>query len=292
MLAVSVLATIANASPRVRLTRDGELPFSVEELRAAVALRVEVAEGEATAEELAVTVRSYGIDAAMVSLGDKERLVPLGGRKGEAAARRVALAVADLAIAEAELPKLAPLAPVAVISKPAAPAQHPPPPELPRPPRAVLTLIPTVWFSNVIAAGSLGATVAMYGPLRATVEVGVGGGNGSTVDGIGVSLIAAPVRTGLAWRFRSFPLELRASFVVQGYEISAAPKSVGGALFGAGTSAIIFWRVAPRFAIALTFGIDLFGGKRVEYDIHGTPALTTDQLALWGGVGIAYEVAR
>src|SRR5689334_774192 len=91
-LIVIGLCGIAAAQPAV--TIDGDAPFSAEELSAALAVRVPDVRVE-------ISATAGGV---IVSIGGSSRVVELGGARGEAAARLVALAASDLVLVDLATP--------------------------------------------------------------------------------------------------------------------------------------------------------------------------------------------
>ena len=94
---------VARAAPPVELKLGSGLPFSHAQLRRAVALRLPARPGREMAR--VVVVRAFGRNSVMVQHGPR-RIVPLPGLTGAAAARRVALAIYDLARTGATTPRL------------------------------------------------------------------------------------------------------------------------------------------------------------------------------------------
>jgi hypothetical protein len=280
-LATAFVAVNAWAQPSVRLITTGELPFTAGELADAVALRLPLAD-----DGFEVGVAPAGADAVRVTLRAKERLVALEGRKGPAAARRVALAVVDLAGAEAAPdtlppePELAP-APRSVTPKPAPPAIV-----LRRAPAAWLGLLPTVTPAALGVAAD--ASLRLRGPVRATLQAGVRlGGPSAAVGGVDVSMARLALRAGVA--FARGPVELRLEGVVEPYRVSGAGDGVdvahGGALAGAGATVVAR---LPRGFFA-GGGVDLFA-NRADFRVRGKSAFTTARVAPWLGVGWAWRV--
>jgi hypothetical protein len=87
----------ARAERAVRLETLGALPFSSEELDQVVRARIPVSPA---ADAAPVVVGPAGDDGILVRVGDKIRAVGTDDRTGVAAARLVALVIADLAAAE------------------------------------------------------------------------------------------------------------------------------------------------------------------------------------------------
>jgi hypothetical protein len=271
------MAGALSAHAAVRLELAGPLPCSAGELDAAVAARLPLDGGKTTS----VAVRPAGAGAVELALGSKRRVVTLAGLAGVAAARRIALAVVDLAAAEARPPDAPPLPPA-------------PPPR----PRAQLVLLPAggagTSLSSVWVAGTLGTSLRLHGWLRATLDVGYGGGPRGSLDGLGADLQYLPMRAGLAFAPRRFPVEARVGAVVavywaRGGEPSAVRAS--GAVEGLAAAALFFLPRHGRVQAVVGAGVDVFA-NRAQLLIHGTPVLETERLLFWAGAGMSLVVAR
>ncbi len=224
-----------------------------------------------------VEVRAAGAGDAEIRINGKTRVVRLDGKTGSQAARRLALAIVDLALAEAQPPAL------------------PPPPPRDEP-RAVLTVWPTVGVGNsgtqVWASGRVGASVRLWHFLRATVAVGYGGGPSASIDGVDVNLQTLPLRVGLAGRPPYFPVEVRLDAVVEPYWARAAGSvRASGAVGGAGVAALFHLPRHKRVQAVVATGLDVFASQ-VELTVHGQSALSTERVIVWAGVGLAAVVAK
>jgi hypothetical protein len=226
-----------------------------------------------------------------VRIGDKERTVGVGARKGEAAARRVALALVDLALAEAN-PE------AGAARRPAPPAAPPIARPIEVPPftgRLVVRLAPVVGVGTngdqVHAGGALAASIKIVRWLRAFLEVQAGGGPSAQVGPVSVALAEVPLRLGLGarvWRL----IEVRAALVVEPYRLAAdGAPSESGALVGGGVSAEGYVPLARRVALAIGVGADLLA-NRLAWTVGGQPALATERAQFWIGVGVAAEALQ
>jgi TolA-binding protein len=112
LLGVAVAVVMVGARPGagswarspVKLRLGGQLPFTRGQLVRAVALRVRTWSAGKSAP---VQVVALGRGNVLVRLDDRRRLVPLLGQRGAPAARRVALAIMDLARTRLRLPAVA-----------------------------------------------------------------------------------------------------------------------------------------------------------------------------------------
>jgi hypothetical protein len=230
----------------------GELPCSRDELAEALALRV---------DGRAVHVEARG-DRVRIRVGDRARELVLGGARGRAAARLIALTAADLSMDE--LPTDAP----------------PPPVAGPPRPRVALAVTARAGSSDAFRAGVAIDAAIGRGRWRPLVEAGVAGGVGDH----DVRLLAAPLRAGVAWGEDS---TLRATAVVLPYTVSGG---VGhrGVLAGGGIEGRGQVR-AGGVTVVFAAGVDILASQ-VELRYDGAAALTTPRVQAWTVLGIAWEV--
>jgi hypothetical protein len=261
LLLLALLASRAAGSPGSRLTIEGDLPCTHDELAEALSLRV----GDAT-----VSVAAAG-DQVRVSIAGSSRLVPLDGTHGRAAARRIAVAAAELA-----LPSL-----------PQDPAPLPPPHygalhrREPPPHYGAMHHSETRWT----VTGRVGSEAALRGGAmigmtrgRIAVEVGVvAGGAGEVV------LVGTPVRAGLAF---GDEMSIRVGGVAVPYQVEAG-EGDRGVLVGGGLEAVSRTAIGG-VDVAYLFGLDVYA-NRVEYRMDGAAVVTTPRVALWTGVGVTWE---
>ena len=210
------------AGPPLQLLCAAELPFTREDLAAALALRI----ADSAAAGYTAAVRAAGDGMVEVSLGERQRAVYLGERRGSSAARWVALAVIDL-IAQEAAPPL--------------PAGDTRSPSLP--PRAIFLFYPVIGLgaseNPLQASGGLGGSLRIYSGLRWTIDVSYGGSPKARLHEVEVDLQELPLRSGPAYRWQRLPLEVRLSAVVVPYWLRAAAAVVGLALAVANIDEII-----------------------------------------------------
>jgi hypothetical protein len=309
----------ALADRQVGLEMGERLPFSRAQLVEAVVLRLPLEQG-AGAALVRVGVRGVGRDTVVVELLGRgiRRSVPLLGARGVPAARRVALVIYDLVRDELLLP--IPVFPAAsrpashAVDSPAVrpAASRPASPIRARPPRAALTEHPPggpprllLGLLAVAGAGTNGdratisttveASLRLVPALRALLSLGPAFVPPATVNDLSLSLVALPIRVGLAWFPRAGALELRAQVLAQPYWVygSGGGEQVShrGLLGGAGVAALYHLRLAWRLWLLLGGGSDVFF-NRAELRAHGAPALATERVAFWGGAALAVGLGR
>ena len=245
----------------------GPLPFSQAELHEALALRVRAS------VPIEVTATTGG--DAIVRVGDKQRTVELGDSRGPAAARRVALAVADLTTDVDPLP---------------APAirSAAPPPDTPSRTRLSLLAGPAGGsnLDGVRFQVALDARLRLVSGLGVFGSAGYAPGPDAAVDGIAISLRSVPLRLGLLWQLGA--LELRLGAVAAPYWLDGAMTSPSGIVAGGGVSALYAIDLAPQLDLVLAAGADAFA-NRDAFQIHGTNALATNRIATWGALGLGWR---
>lgn len=251
----------------VRLVLEGELPFTAGELREAVALRVVVGDD---ASAYPVAVAPAGADSVRVVLGTKERLVALEGRKGAAAARRVALAVADLANAEA--------APGALPPEP-----RKPPAEASRPtrplagsdwqtPRATVGIL--VGQSTSLGRGlGIDSSIRIAGRLRGGVNAAYLFGTERTSDDVTVGMDLLSLRLGLSWHFAPmgsafWAFDAGAGVVAAAYLISGGSMTVDASRRAAVVGGSAFLTSRGRFGLFASLILDAFP-TRTRFVVRG-----------------------
>lgn len=287
---------LAVASPpggedAVRLEIEGTLPFGEETLRAAVRLRVRVS---TSAADL-VTVREEA-GQVEVTYRSRVRYLDLGRSTAAGAARRVALAVEDLLRA----PVTVQLMPLPEPSPPPLPATQPPPPVTARTPapRPSPPSEPELWRLGLFLAPGLGAlegrprfaaeldgSLALIGPLR--LALSAGGAVALPVEraGVLVGYAAVVAKAGFGIRFPEAAWEVRALGVVEPYFVSGG-EGDQDVLPGAEVS---FRYGFPLGALDLVGGVAVTGYfKRFQFEVTGTPALTTDQVLVTILFGLSY----
>src|SRR5262245_27128053 len=257
LLAASAPAA-ASAATAVQLRTTGELPFTPEELEQAAGARLAMSADTGAAVVIVGPADEAGVQ---VRMGDRRTVVAVGARAGLAAARIVALAIAELA---AEAPARASTEQPSAVAAPPAPraiaAAIPPPASAPpRPPARI----------SVALGGSKGLDAAerFTGTCEADVTIAM-----SRFDGVGTlgvwdvptrhagladeaSFVAGVVRASAGWR--SGPWQLLLGPFVAPYRLEGGVDHTG-VLAGGGA----MLRVGRRFAAAPK--VQVFGSFRVD----------------------------
>ena len=241
----------------------GPLPFSQAELHEALALRVRAT--------VPVEVVAGPAGEAIVRVGGKERAVDLGDSHGPAAARRVALAVADLATDVDPLP---------------APAIRSPAP--PRDSRLSLLAGPAGGsnLDGVRFQLALDGRMRLVRGLGLFASAGYSPGPDASVDGIGVSLRSVPLRLGLGWQAGAF--ELRLGAVATPYWLDGMMTPRSGVVAGGGLAALYAIDLAPNLDLVIAGGADAFA-NRDDFTIHGNSAVATSRVATWAALGLGWR---
>jgi hypothetical protein len=292
-------ADVPSTAPLTLVDPDAA-PFSSAELTQALLARLLPAD----AGSPSVRVSPAGGGAVTVQVGDRRRLVALGERTGPAAARVVALVIAELASAAS---------PAAAAPKDAAPARSPAvtvgavapgPASVP----SVETSAPAARAAaparvSVVAGGSKGT--GSEESLAATVDVDVALPLGSrglrlvpsagvvytptrgagTFDEVSFSAAVARLLAGETWRL----LDLYAGPLLEGYSIAGANPHTG-ALFGAEVLARVTVPLAPRARLVVDARADAYANRVRVLFVDGG-AYATPRLALALGAGFAWEWA-
>lgn len=281
-LLVGVLFAQTSGAP-ARAEREivctGPLPFSKEQMDEALLLRWHL-----LGSVRVVRVRAEG-GRTVVQVGPVEREVTLEGRKGEEAARIVAVMALDLAQAGTPLTVSRP--PEASVSAPASPGTTPSTAR-PRAFRAGLLLLSPFDQSGLVAH------------LEPTLDTG-----GEIVPGFGAFLTAGyrqatsadvgsalvlrelPLRAGVALRRRW--VELRAGGIAR-LRFVEGPRSYRTVSWGGAVSVVARFALASKIALVVAGGVDLFR-TRLALSVDDGPALTTRWVSSWVGAGIAWEMA-
>jgi len=248
----------ASAAAAIQLRTTGELPFTPEELEQAAGARLAMSADTGAAVVIVGPADEAGVQ---VRMGDRRTVVVVGARAGLAAARIVALAIAELA---ADAPADASTAQPAAAPAPKAPAAIAaaiPPPASP-PPRPPVTI-------SVALGGAKGLDAAE--PLTGTCEADVTLplSRFDVVGTLGVwevptrhaglpdeaSFVAGVVRASAGWR--SGPWQLLLGPFVAPYRLEGGVDHTG-VLAGGGAMV----RVGSRFAAAPK--VQVFGSFRVD----------------------------
>jgi hypothetical protein len=276
---------------QVQVHVEGELPCSEKELLEAVALRVEVS----TAAMDRATVRG-GDGNVEVEFNGQVRRVDVGRSTDVAAARRIALALADLVRG----PVTVGLPPLEEAPPPAPPAVEaitttiaPPLPNVSVEPRAPVVLFGSSFhlgagdtFDRPRFALSLDASIAIVDPLRAVFSIGAAFVPPASRDEFTVRYAAGLAKAGLGLRFPEAAWEVRAlggaeTYIVDGdgveRQIDTLPL----------IEAAFSYAFAIGDAVEIPIGASVAGYLlRKRFEVIGQEILTTERVvfAIAGGV--------
>lgn len=265
VLGLVLCAAVARAT-EIAVSIEGPVPFTEEELRDAVAMRLD----ESLRDRLAVFVAAGPNGAVIVRRGDELRSIDIGARVGGAAARLVALGIVDLAMAPAEPPPL----------------------------RAALDRSRNVLALSVFGGlgkgtddadplgGCLGvdATVAVGQRLRFGVAAAwhpAATQNGTTVEE-GVFRATAGVAFG--------PVELLGGPVVAIYDADAVVSNGTALLPGFGLAARARVSVPRGFSMYLAGGLDVFFARLNLQEFFGNTVFVSPPFAATVLAGLSYEI--
>jgi hypothetical protein len=287
-------AGAARAGTPVRLEIAGDLPFSAEELAQAVSARLPLA--AATGDATPVAVGPARSDGVAVRVGNKRGVVPIGDRAGAAAARVVALAIADLAADE-------------VIPSPPAPGPAPAPPpaagpaaELAPPPSPRAPAVPMVpqLSSTFEASRGLGAAE----PLSFAVLADLVAAQGRLLAGGGLgywqtptqragrpdeaSFAAVVARLWIGERLGGHVQALAGPFVAP-YRLGG-PFARSGLLGGGGAMLRVTAPLGPRFLIVGVLRVDGFIDRFAVSVGDASPSLATPRVAVALGLGLGWDL--
>jgi hypothetical protein len=291
----------AAATTAVRVSLSGDAPFSAAELDDAVRARVPVAPPDDEGHPR-VIVASDGADAVTVRAGDKTQRVDLGDRRGTAAARIVALVIADLmadelapSVASAEAAEATDGAGAAAARAPETPAV------LVRDATANVIAQDTVRIAGTVG-GSRGVGAQESVCFRADVDVSrpvegrlVAGGS------VGLVLIptrnagqpdefsytAAMARASIGWR--ADRLELGAGPFVSPYKLGGTTDAAG-LLAGAGVTARVVTPLSSRSQLVVAARADGYA-NRIHVNWLGFGGFATPRLDFGLAVGLAWDTA-
>lgn len=242
-----LLPAAAWAERAIAAEVDAAAPFDAPAL--ASALRARLPDGDAIQLRISTT-----FDGVRIETRGTTRDVALRGLAGDAAARLVALATADLLVDAVDLE---------------------PPPLVHRPITIGVLGTAALWGHTF---GALGLDVAV--PRRSYL-IAIEAGGGTLVDGP-IRLTAGILRAGIG--LRGGPFELRLTAL-------AAPLMVSNGdgdatiLGGAGASGRLRLPLGGGLHALLAAGVDAFA-TRTTYVVQGMTALTTPQLAPWAALGV------
>jgi hypothetical protein len=289
-----LVADARGAAAPIRLIVLGALPFTEGELVDAVAIRLPLdAEAKRT-----VSVRPAGEDAVSIEVESKRRVIVLLGDRGAQAARRVALAILDLALDAADLPPLgpesrlkpAPTTSVAVTN----PALHIEPSHWTA--RARIAALggasrAAATDATINVSGIIDGSIALAESLRLGFGAGYTRGTRTSIDAFALSLDSFPLRAGLSYVLPTPQIEIRASGIVTPYAVSAGPASTSGANAGAELALLYFQPISDDLDAAAAIGVDGYA-TRDEFHVHGKSAFATERVAVWAAIGVAWEIGR
>jgi hypothetical protein len=289
------------ATTAVRVSLSGDAPFSAAELSDAVRARMPVAPADADGDPQ-VIVAADGVDAVIVHAGDKTQRVDVGDRRGTAAARIVALVIADLIADE--------LAPTVVTAQ-AAEATDGPGATARRELETSAVLVRDATASareqdTVRIAGTMGGSRGVGAQesvcFRTDVDVSRPV-EGRLVAGAGVGLVLIPTRNvgqpdefsytagmagaSLGWRADSF--ELAAGPFVSPYKLGGTADHAG-VLAGAGVMARLVKPLPARVRLVVAARADGYA-NRIHVNWQGFGGFATPRLDFGLAVGLAWDTA-
>jgi|SRR6185436_5168356 len=284
----------ASAATAIQLRTTGGLPFTAEELEQAAGARLAMSAETGAAVVIVGPADEAGVQ---VRMGDRRTVVVVGARAGLAAARIVALAIAELA---ADAPADASTAQPAAAPAPKAPAAIAaaiPPPASP-PPRPPVTI-------SVALGGAKGLDAAE--PLTGTCEADVTLplSRFDVVGTLGVwevptrhaglpdeaSFVAGVVRASAGWR--SGPWQLLLGPFVAPYRLEGGVDHTG-VLAGGGAMVRVGSRfaAAPKVQVFGSFRVDAFA-NRVRVSVVGAEAsFASPRLAAAVAVGVGWDLGN
>jgi hypothetical protein len=264
------------------------VPFSSADLVNALLARL-TPEGEAGPPRVQVAPADAG--AVDVQVGDRSRRVTLGERNGPAAARVVALVIAELMSSDPEVESedaaaAAPVSPVVTVSAPSAPPADPggPPPRL-----YVTSGLAKGVGSEELLAGTIDADLAM--PIgRSGLRLAPSAGlvymptrNAGTWGEVSFASAAARLLAGGSWGV----VDVFGGPFVAGYSVQGATDHAG-ILFGAEALARIAVPLSRRTRLVFATRVHAYGNRvRVLFADGG--AYSTPRLELTIGVGLAWD---
>jgi hypothetical protein len=276
----------AAATTAVRVSLSGDAPFSAAELDDAVRARVPVAPPDDEGHPR-VIVASDGADAVTVRAGDKTQRVDLGDRRGTAAARIVALVIADLmadelapSVASAEAAEATDGAGAAAARAPETPA---------------VRIAGTVGGSRGVGAQEsvcFRADVDVSRPVEGRLVAGGSVGlvliptrNAGQPDEF--SYTAAMARASIGWR--ADRLELGAGPFVSPYKLGGTTDAAG-LLAGAGVTARVVTPLSSRSQLVVAARADGYA-NRIHVNWLGFGGFATPRLDFGLAVGLAWDTA-
>jgi hypothetical protein len=288
----------ADATAPIALVDPAAAPFSSEDLTQALLARLIPAEA-GNAPGVRISPAADG--AVTVEVGERSRLVALGGRSGPAAARVVALVIAELMTSDASAgPEVNAGPETSDASEAAAPPpaalRAPAPQPEPATPKSARRLCVTAGFAK-----ELGAEEQPLGTLDADVVLPLGDGGLLLAPSAG--LVLMPARHGgsleeislvggvgrLLAGARFGPVDLAGGPFVAPYSIGGATTHTG-VLFGAEALARVALPLSPRARLIVTTRFHAYGNRVRVWWLDGR-SYTTPARELTVGAGLAWDWA-
>ena len=304
VLLAAAASGAAQAATAVRLRTTGDLPFTSDELEQAVGARFAMS---AAASAALVTVGPVDEAGVQVRMGERETVVSIGAHSGLAAARVVALAIAE--IAEEGLDG-------ASDGAPAAPSESAPPTVVAPPPTG----------PPAIATPALppGATPPPEAPVRLSIALGTAKGTETfepfiwtceaavafprrgfdLVAGLGVwgvptinagrpdevSFMAGVVRAGAGWRVG--PVQVVLGPFVAPYRLEGPLVSHTGLLAGGSVMARAGWRLFAGSNVEVFGSLrgDAFANRVGFAAYNSDPSFATPRVAASLAIGIGWDL--
>ena len=278
---------------------DPGLPFSTGELAQALLARLSPADESGPPR---LKVEPAGADAVTIQVGDRSRVVQIGARTGPAAARVVALVIAELLSDDgdsAQEERGAAPAPAVTVARSqnetAAPVLTSSPSVVSGPspsPRLCVTGGATKGLgTEELLAGTIDADVVLpYGPSWARVVPSAGlvlmpKRNDGTFDEVAFRSVVGRLLAGSSWG----PLELLGGPFAAAYSITGATDHAG-VLLGGEALARFTLPLSRRLSLVAAARIDIYANRvRVRWVDGGGYATPRVSAAI--GVGLAWDWA-
>ena len=297
LLAASAPA-VGRAATAIRLQTTDDLPFTAEELEQAAGARLALSAETGAA---VVIVGPAGDAGIPIRMGDRHAVVAVGARAGLAAARIVALAIAELA---AEAPDQVSAAPPDPPRPPPGAATRKEPPPVATTAAAQTSPHPAPPVQVSVALGGAKGTDASE-PFTWTCEADVTFPlqRFDLVATLGVwdvptrragfpdeaSFVAGVVRAGAGWR--TGPVQLLLGPFVAPYRLEGGVADTG-VLAGGGAAVRVGHRLAaaPKVSVFGSLRVDAFA-NRVRVSVPGMePSFASPRLAAGVGIGIGWDL--
>jgi hypothetical protein len=289
LLAASV-PVAAPAATAIRLQTTGELPFTAEELEQAAGARLAMSAETGAAVVIVEPADKGGVQ---LRIGERRAVVRVGERVGLAAARIVALAIAELAAGTTEsavAPQPEPSRPAAATRAEAAPLPAVAPPR--HPVRISIALggskgldatEPLTWVCEADATVPL-PRFDLVGTLGIWAVPTRNPGERDEA-----SFVAGVVRAGAGWR--SGPLQLQLGPFVAPYRLEGGVSHTG-VLAGGGATLRVAWRLAaaPKVTVFGSLRVDAFANRVSVSLIGAEPSFATPRVAAGVGIGIGWDL--